>query len=176
MALGSGDALAAENRVANNDMLPKQQGVGILGVGRSYVESATRLEAVAAGNTDIMFPRYYLFCHGIELTLKAFLVSKGTTDRSLRGIGHDLEAALAACRAYSDFPALSAVEEEVLVWINAYYSVKEFEYLFTGFKSLPNFTNVRELALGLADRLEPLVHTAARQEAITEQRGAQAAP
>ncbi len=42
------------------------------------------------------WPRYFLFCHAIELVLKAFLAYQGYSQKELIDIfGHDLEALLA---------------------------------------------------------------------------------
>jgi len=44
----------------------------------------------------IAAPPFYLYCHAIELSLKSLLIARGTSERQLRRIGHDLDAGLEA--------------------------------------------------------------------------------
>jgi hypothetical protein len=41
--------------------------------------------------------RYFLFCHSIELVLKAYLLSRGGTTKSLKKLGHDLTKLFQTC-------------------------------------------------------------------------------
>jgi hypothetical protein len=47
----------------------------------------------------IDWARYFLFCHSIEVVLKAYLISRGVTTESLkRKYGHDLVKLFQACK------------------------------------------------------------------------------
>jgi HEPN domain-containing protein len=76
----------------------------------------------------------FLYCRSIELSLKAFLLTKGVTVSKLRdrkkGIGHDLEAALreAESRGLSDFIEIRGESREELRKANDYYLAKGLEY------------------------------------------------
>lgn len=77
----------------------------------------------------------FLYCKSIELSLKAFLLTKGVTIEVLRsrkqtGIGHDLEKALreAESRGLGDFVEIADESREELRKANNLYVVKGLEY------------------------------------------------
>src|SRR5262249_25989136 len=41
--------------------------------------------------TPISWPRYFLFCHSIELLLKAYLARIGLTENQLQAFGHNIK-------------------------------------------------------------------------------------
>lgn len=90
-------------------------------------------------------PALYLMGHGIELTLKAFLLDHGLTVRELRKMGqngHDLMEAFRAATSRGLKCNLCEEQGELaaLVALNRSYSVKEFEYITTGAVSWPRFS------------------------------------
>ena len=60
-----------------------------LGDAEAYLASARRLDEHAGQFS----PKYFLFCHAIELALKAYILAKGGTEGETRTIRHDLIAA-----------------------------------------------------------------------------------
>jgi hypothetical protein len=136
--------------------IPKTQGVGTWRLAEQYLKAAAALNPGTSANS---FVSYFLYGHGLELTLKAFLVSQGSTNKRLKRIGHDLRRAL---RAASKHPSFSKVrmsdkDSTVISWLSAYYRDKEFEYLVTGYKSFPALTEVRDVCDRLHKDLKPLI-------------------
>ncbi len=82
---------------------------------------------------------YYLLGHALELAFKSVLIVHGTSERSLREIGHDLGAAAnAAMKAVPPgIIELDASDSVRLERLGTFYQAKAFEYLEPGFMSLP---------------------------------------
>jgi HEPN domain-containing protein len=92
-------------------------------------------EAASDMGSDFTPVQCFLYCKSIELSLKAFLLAKGTPVAMLKGrkktgIGHDLEAALreAESRGLGDFVQIGPESREELRKANDFYEVKGFEY------------------------------------------------
>ena len=85
-------------------------------------------------------PAYYLYCHAIELALKAYLRGTGASITDLKRIGHDLTKAYkTALRiGLKDICELIPEQVEAIILVNPIYSKKEFEYIKVGAKTLPN--------------------------------------
>jgi hypothetical protein len=45
-------------------------------------------------------PKYFLYCHAIELVLKAYLLAKGQTERECVKLGHDIGGALRTAKPH----------------------------------------------------------------------------
>lgn len=105
----------------------------------------------------IAAPAFYLYCHAIELSLKALLIVRGTSERQLRNVGHDLEAGLQAAVSHGlgEVASLSAEERAAIRVMNQYYRGKELEYLVTGFKSYPTLDLLHSCATKLLSAIEP---------------------
>jgi hypothetical protein len=106
-------------------------------------------------DTDISSaPGLYLIGHGIELTLKAFLLGQGMTPRDLRKLGqngHDLMEAFteATSRGLDCQLSDEKGEKAALEVLNDRYSVKEFEYVTTGATRWPRFSVLSAVACKL---------------------------
>jgi len=87
---------------------------------------------------------HYLAGHAIELALKAHLVHRGADERSLKSLGHDLEAAMRASNA-NLIAILTPEEEAAIRWINPYYEGKELEY--TAFGAAGRMISVPDVSL-----------------------------
>jgi len=72
----------------------------------------------------------YLLGHSLELYLKAYLLTCGDGEKSLKKIGHNLESALARCRKLDegDFPTVSQELERDLAIFNGPYKSHAFRY------------------------------------------------
>lgn len=101
-------------------------------------------------------PGLYLMGHGIELSLKAFLLGQGPTVRELRKLGqngHDLMEAFKSatnqgfdCQLSDELGELAALE-----LLNESYSTKEFEYITTGATRWPRFCVLSTVACKLCN-------------------------
>jgi hypothetical protein len=74
----------------------------------------------------------FLMGRAIELAIKAYLLSKGTSMDVLRGrqFGHDLEAGLALAleKGFNTEEITTPTDREVIAVLNGHYSEKDFEY------------------------------------------------
>jgi len=73
---------------------------------------------------------YYLVCHSIELSFKAFLFSAGFNKAARKALNHNLEKAINAAEAngLGTHLQLSSNDQELIRKANRLYSKKEFEY------------------------------------------------
>ncbi|WP_166827398.1 hypothetical protein [Thalassoroseus pseudoceratinae] len=73
---------------------------------------------------------YYLVCHSIELSFKAFLRSVGFNRNDCKKLNHNLEKALeiAVEQGLGNYLEVSCGDREVLALANRLYLKKEFEY------------------------------------------------
>ncbi|CAH9019650.1 hypothetical protein [Candidatus Nitrosacidococcus sp. I8] len=96
-------------------------------------------------------PMYFLVGHGIEVALKAYLLTCGYSLKKLKHIGHDLEYAL--CESvWNDIKNICNLTDEDKLMIdilNPYYKNKHFEYRDKGYKELPQPHDL----LNLGDRI-----------------------
>jgi hypothetical protein len=107
-----------------------------------YLKAAGFVQAAKASSPFV--PTYYLYGHAIELALKAFLRSKGSTLEALKKLGHDLVGTLKAAEdaGISNFVRLSDEGREALSLLSPYYQDKELEYIKIGFKSFPSIESL----------------------------------
>lgn len=141
----------------SNDAIDRTSAIGTARFAHEFLNAAMHEHARAhhPHDSDISStPGLYLIGHGIELSLKAFLLGHGMTARELRKLGqngHDLiEAFNAAVSRGLDFQ-LSDEQDELaaLELLNDSYSVKEFEYITTGATRWPRFSILSALACRL---------------------------
>lgn len=103
-------------------------------------------------------PGMYLMGHGIELSLKAFLLEQGITLRELRKLGpngHDLVEAfnLASSRGLDCPLSYEHGELAALELLNESYAIKEFEYITTGATRWPRFSVLSIVACKLYNKI-----------------------
>src|SRR3989442_11377249 len=129
---------------AHDREIPRTQGVGTWRLAQDYLGAAKTLQPKWP---KVSFVSYYLYGHGLELTLKAFLVSQGSTLRDLKRVGHDLKRALRAARKHASFAGIALTDRDATIIrrLNEYYREKEFEHLVTGAKSLHSSAAVQHL-------------------------------
>lgn len=130
--------------------------MGMIRYGHNFLEAAFTLyqrPSEKGLRTDTFpVPALYLVGRGLELTLKAFLLSKNEGHSQIRkDIGHDLEKAFLACKTHGldSLFEINAIEESVLSFLNALYSTKELEYIVTGAKRVPRFPWLQNFAIRL---------------------------
>jgi hypothetical protein len=119
--------------------------VGLWVYADAYMRAALALPAPEVPYEPV---RYYLVCHSIELSLKAFLSLHGATmlELSENAYGHNLEAIVAAADAkglQSEIPLANGHREEVCK-AAVYYAGKVFEYPAVG-EAMSGYPNLPKL-------------------------------
>jgi hypothetical protein len=138
--------------------------VGLFNTARSYWHSAEHLNGAALKITHPQAPVTFLFCHAIELYLKADLRGAGKTVAQLRSIGHRIPQLMK--EAASVGLEIEAEHAETLAHIDAADVAIEARYIVTGLKSQPATAALsgaaehldQEVGARLAKKGEP-IHT-----------------
>ncbi len=106
---------------------------------------------------------YYLSCHSIELSLKAFLLLKGISRHELgsRNMGHNLEIILSKCKeqGLSEFYVFNEAQTNEISLLNEWYCRKGFEYfelqnIVDSHQELPSLLSVKNIAAELINCLK----------------------
>lgn len=105
---------------------------------------------------------YYLYCHSIELSLKAFLLCKGVSKRELKKkLIHNLDKIFvrACALGIKAMVNLSTNHEACISKANKYYQAKGFEYFDvkqagTGYQNRPDLNDLDCLAELLLNQLK----------------------
>ncbi|MEN8264934.1 MAG: hypothetical protein ABFR82_15895 [Nitrospirota bacterium] len=105
---------------------------------------------------------YFLYCHSIELILKAFLIGKGVSKKDLKKLyGHDLEKILNTAKNLGliTFVKITPGQEKEISKANKYYASKGFEYFevtkaIKAYPALPDLTLLEKIASELVTCLE----------------------
>jgi hypothetical protein len=131
------------------DHIPIARAVGTVRLASEFVSAASRQDLDHSSPPSFVI--YFLLGHSIELALKAVLIAYGTSERTLRDLGHDLMSVLTAVQdvAPPESFHLDAGDRRRIEATASLYRAKAFEYLQPGFASLPL---PRDL-FGLAERL-----------------------
>lgn len=130
-----------------------------------YIDAADLVErhdpGKEGGNVIPPIPAYFLAVHGIELTLKAYLLHRGVTLETLseRKYGHSLH------RCYRKAKELGLLErfKEHQNDVDAMWMLEELNkdhslrYIKTGMKHFPLWSLVKPLAVRLHQAVAPLV-------------------
>ena len=107
--------------------------------------------------------KYYLVCHSIELSLKAYLLLNGVSKNDIRkkSLGHNLSNILNKCEELEiqKIVQISNPQKSMLKDLNEWYSRKGFEYfevtnLVAGTGNLPSVKFASELATLLISKLK----------------------
>ncbi len=134
-----------------------------IGFHRYASEFATWARQAHAGMGEHFSPvPYYLYCHSLELVLKAFLLAKGVTQKELKErLSHDLCKILLRAKELDieQVVPLAPRWEAEVERANGYYADKGFEYFDVatagrGYPNLPNLDILHELVSTLLESLE----------------------
>ena len=109
--------------------------LGLFNTARSYRQSAIYLQSAQLDVTHPEAPVTFIFCHSIELFLKAFLRGKGHSVADLKKIGHRIADLTRAAR--DGGLELDAESAEILSHIDVTDMAIEARYIVTGFKTRP---------------------------------------
>jgi hypothetical protein len=121
--------------------------VGFFNTARSYWRSAECLAAARVEVTHPQAPITFLFCHAIELYLKAYLRSRGKTVADLKKIGHRVAGLGQA--AFKEGLEVSPEQATILQHLDEDDVAIESRYIVTGFKQLPTNEGFSALAEAL---------------------------
>jgi hypothetical protein len=98
----------------------------------------------------LLMPSYNLIAQSIELSLKAYLLSKGLTSSRLRGplLGHNLSGLIAEAGSLglNDLVSLDDFDRQLVSSLSRHYETHEFRYIRTGVKELPFWSLISPLA------------------------------
>jgi hypothetical protein len=107
--------------------------------------------------SSLLMPAYNLLAQSIELSLKAYLLSRGMENKRLRGplLGHNLSGLVAESESlgFGDLVLLDDLDRELIASLSKYYETHEFRYIRTGPKELPYWSLISPLANRLTDEL-----------------------
>ncbi|GAB4232353.1 MAG: hypothetical protein OHK0028_07770 [Deltaproteobacteria bacterium] len=119
--------------------MDRTSSMGLWTYAKSYLDAGYAV-ATSVPRALAPIPAYYLYCHAIELALKAYLRGTGASITEIKRIGHDLSKAYkkALSIGLNDIYELTPEQIEAINLANPIYSKKEFEYIMAGFKTLPN--------------------------------------
>ena len=146
--------------------MQKQEAIGTWKLSRDYLDAGTKLD-ITQNPFKVCMPAYFLFGHAIELAFKSFLISQGITEKELRKLGHDLEAAMQAAFSHETLDVyLSETQQSAIIMLNPYYLGKELEYLAVGVKTFPDIIEVAATAHALVMGVKPIVEVVMRDHLI----------
>jgi hypothetical protein len=147
--------------MANIDSDERTNATGLFNTARSYWRSAEQLRAAPPNKvTHPEAPITFLFCHAIELYLKAYLRGAGRGVAELRRLGHRV-ADLAKAAADSGL-ILDPEQSEIMAHIEDTDTAIEARYIVTGFKNRPT----TEAFSSVAEQLDQRVCAALAQRSI----------
>jgi hypothetical protein len=128
--------------------IDRTSALGLFNTGRSFWRSAEQLRSAPPKVTHPDPPQTFLFCHSIELYLKAFLRGAGVSVDDLKKIGHRISKL--GNEAAKGGLTLSLEHAELLAHIEETDVAIEARYIVTGFKQQPTM----EALSGLAEALD----------------------
>jgi HEPN domain len=127
-----------------------------MGLWRNAGEFLDAAKIVHDKKGGVFTPTYYLVCHSIELSLKAFLLRSGSSKKELIRLGHDLECLLniAEHEDLGKHMRVSGSGRSAIKMINPYYKEKGLNYPETGAKTYCDVKILIDLAGEMIDRIK----------------------
>lgn len=119
-----------------DDNIDPVRAYGMIGLSKEYLAAA---RVVRDSRKGISRVSYYLYGHSLELSLKAVLVAAKTSERTLRGIGHNLYDAVSAAENSSEAmrARITGTHRAALDLFAPYYDSKVDGYHAPGQASWP---------------------------------------
>ena len=135
-------------------------GMGYLTDAKAYLKAGN---ALSQSDVDMFSPVYFLLCHGIELSLKAFILASGGSEGELKkqDIRHHLNALRDRARALGYQPA-NKKTDEVIDMLAPYHSDHSFRYRDPGYKSFPIIADTIEVLASMLDEIGPIIERKVR--------------
>jgi hypothetical protein len=104
-------------------------------------------------------PKFFLFCHSIELALKSYLLVNGHSEDECRDLGHDIAQALNL--ALVNGLSISDAEREIIVQLSYEHHKRfSFRYLQASNWSAPSPKNVSRCCRALITAIQRAVYAA----------------
>jgi hypothetical protein len=128
--------------------------VGFIDDARAYVNAAEQLV-----DFDNVGPRYFLFCHALELALKAYILASGGNQKELQAIRHDLMKGYDRALALGYKPADTRTAE-IVAWLNPYHRDHMFRYKTTGLRILPTGEDLTAVCKSMLNEIRPITRAA----------------
>jgi hypothetical protein len=133
---------------------------GTLRYAQEFLESADILQPRASNalsrfrsDHEVSIPVYYLLCHAIELSLKAYLSHVGYSEKELSGrnkqrgiFGHNLLALYDAALKEGLSDGFSPLDRRLLELITPYFVSKRIEYFYRGVATYPKHSLLGDFA------------------------------
>ena len=98
----------------------------------------------------LLMPAYHLIAQSIELSLKAYLLSKGLKNSRLRGplLGHNLSNLIAEAEnlGLNTLVSLDDLDRQLVSSLSRHYETHELRYIKIGVKELPFWSLISSLA------------------------------
>jgi len=114
--------------------------IGLWRYAKEFFEGAESIK------DDLNVVKYYLYGHSIELALKSVLVFRGESEKNLKkDFGHNLLKLID--HVYKDNKREFYDKRDLIRLLNTYYEKKMFEYIFEGYKKLPEMIELRDVCL-----------------------------
>lgn len=146
----------------DDDDIDRSPPIAVFLFGESFFQSARYLrEGLATKDLDLRFtlPIYYLYCHALELTLKAYLRARGFESSRLasRQYGHKLQALWDSCidEGLRSNPISDAFIAQAIELLDPFATSFEFRYVRVGFKHLPTLEAVESATNDLIEAVRP---------------------
>jgi hypothetical protein len=100
--------------------------------------------------SGLLMPAYNLIAQSIELSLKAYLLSRGLKNSRLRGplLGHNLSGLITEAESLglNDLVSLDDLDRQLVSGLSRHYETHEFRYIRVGVKELPFWSLISPLA------------------------------
>jgi hypothetical protein len=129
--------------------------VGYIRDAGGYADAAEQLVNFRNHN-----PRYFLFCHAIELALKSYILAAGGDQKELKTIRHDLQKAYDRARALGYKPTDPSVPD-IVETLDPYHKDYTFRYKDkTGLQILPNADELADAVKSMLNQIEPITRAA----------------
>jgi hypothetical protein len=122
----------------------------------NYLRAARAVHAQLDTEGTLLFPTLHLYGLAIELSLKAFLLKRGSSLSQLQRISHSLTKALAAARhrKLGRVVSLSRYDERAIYALDITYASNQLRYIVVGSTTVPTITLVAAAAERLVSQTE----------------------
>lgn len=145
-----------------NEEIDRSPPIAVFLSGESFFKSGQFLRSgIEMEKVRLRFkmPIYYLYSHALELTLKAYLRSKGVTSNRLRSRdhGHKLRVLWEACltEGLPHHTINDAYVTQMIEILDPFAVDFEFRYIQIGFKNLPTLGTVEAAVRDLMETVRP---------------------
>ncbi|GEM_PF-6774823 len=162
MSDGTDKVTDSEQVGAPGEEIDRSPPIGMFLSGESFFKAGQHLHrALEAGELRLRFPMpvYYLYCHALELTLKAFLRAEGFSAERLKSqkFGHKLQVLRDTCveKGLHSDPVTDGFIRQAMALLHPFAVDFEFRYLQVGFRTWPTLAAVESAVADLMAAVKP---------------------